>query len=101
MKQTKTILTAAALALLALLAGCSRTDFAAKIAGYYQKNGNPTQNVKILETLQSYPDSFRSPNDTGKSTKIRARITWANGQVTEGQFEVFVADSDGWTMVKQ
>jgi hypothetical protein len=84
---------------MASLAGCGRTELATKIANYYAQDGKTTSSVIILETIQTYPDLFRSPNDTGKMTLLKARITWANGQSVDKRLSVFVADSDGWTRV--
>jgi len=58
------------------------------------------QDATVEKTLQSYPDSYRSPGDTGTTYVVQARITDGHGVVSDKSFNVFVAKADGWEKVE-
>jgi len=70
------------------------------IMSYYNRTRNQVKSVTFLEKPQVYADSFRSPNDGGTTTKVKARVEFVSGKTEDHVFAVFVAESDGWTNIK-
>jgi hypothetical protein len=69
----------------------------AKIVEYFAAQGLTTRHVSIVKRLASYRDARRSTYDTGTTTRLVARIEWADGSVDDRLIRMFVAESDGYT----
>jgi hypothetical protein len=54
----------------------------------------------ILNVDNKFKDSFRSPNDSGTTYIVTANITDKANRTTIRRLRIFVADSDGWTSVR-
>ncbi|MDP1572979.1 MAG: hypothetical protein Q8M09_12265 [Pseudomonadota bacterium] len=83
-----------------LLTACSSGPSDGDI-GNKIKETNHYSEVSITKRLQTYEDSFRSPNDSGTTYVVEAVIKSDGGKEATKKFEVFVAKSDGWMAVKQ
>src|SRR5687768_17115133 len=61
-----------------------------ELAAILRANGHDVK-AESLTVEQRYADSKRSPDDKGTTYVVRAEV----------RYEIFVANSDGWTEVKR
>jgi hypothetical protein len=89
----------------ALLGECSNgkvndSALASKIEEYYSRVGPTGKSVEVIEHLQSFPNSWRSPNDAGMTYIVNARVAFWNNHTEVRKLEIFIANSDSWTHVE-
>ncbi len=81
-------------------ASLSGPDLPRIIGDHYKSLGEPVQNVTVIGTPQTFPDSWRSPTDSGTAFTVLVRVTLSTGETEQKNLKVFVAKSDGWTAVE-
>lgn len=64
------------------------------------ENNNNIEKINSLTINEKYKDSFRGPQDYGTTYIVSFNYTLKNNTTKNDKYQVFIADKDGWSDIR-